>query len=62
MTKGKPSFGKRNKTVHTNCRRCGNHSYHKTDKECSACGFGKSPSIIQHAWQNKHSIGMVRKS
>ncbi len=57
MTKGTPSFGKRNKRVHMACRRCGKHAYHKQHKICSACGFGKSARIRKYAWQWKEALG-----
>jgi len=60
MTKGTPSFGKRNKKTHIACRRCGRHSYHIRDSVCSACGFGKSSKLRQFAWQWK-TVGRDRK-
>ncbi|MEA2035423.1 MAG: 50S ribosomal protein L37e [Euryarchaeota archaeon] len=42
MSKGTPSMGKKQKTTHVACRRCGSISFHKTHKVCSSCGFGKS--------------------
>ncbi len=53
MSKGTPSMGKRSKAVHIACRRCGSISYHKRDKICSACGFGKSSRIQQYRWRMK---------
>jgi len=53
MAKGTPSKGKRNKKVHVKCRRCGEKSYHKTKKECSSCGFGKSSKQRSYNWENK---------
>ena len=53
MTKGTPSFGKRNKKTHIRCRRCGRHSYNVRKKRCSACGFGASKKIRRYSWQNK---------
>ncbi len=54
MTKGTPSFGLHNKAAsHITCRRCGNHSFHKTKKECSNCGFGYSKRLRKYKWQNK---------
>ena len=50
---GTPSQGKKNKTVHVNCRRCGEKSYHVKKERCSACGFGDSPSRRDYAWQSK---------
>ncbi len=53
MSKGTPSKGKRNQNIHIRCRRCGRNSYHKTQKVCSACGYGKSKKLRSYAWQNK---------
>jgi len=40
--KGTPSFGKRNKSLHIRCRRCGRNAYHIRKKVCAACGFGRT--------------------
>ena len=45
MTKGTPSMGKRNKPIHTRCRRCGNHSYHKRRAFCASCGYGHTSRL-----------------
>ncbi|EMA40451.1 50S ribosomal protein L37e [Halococcus morrhuae DSM 1307] len=50
---GTSSQGKKNKTVHVKCRRCGEASYHKTKKVCSSCGFGKSAKRRDYEWQEK---------
>ncbi|MFC7115333.1 50S ribosomal protein L37e [Natronoarchaeum sp. GCM10025703] len=50
---GTPSQGKKNKTTHVKCRRCGEKSYHIRKKKCSSCGFGKSKSKRSYAWQSK---------
>ncbi len=57
MTKGTPSFGKKNKKTHIICRRCGKHAYHLGRRTCSACGFGKSSKLKTFAWQNKRVLG-----
>lgn len=50
--KGTASKGRNNKAAtHMPCRRCGSHSYHKKQKVCSACGFGKSAKLKSYAWQ-----------
>ena len=59
MSKGKPSFGKRNKPVHKICRRCGNKSFHIQKGYCAACGFGKSARMKKYAWQTKIKIGKI---
>ncbi|RMF91106.1 MAG: 50S ribosomal protein L37e [Methanobacteriota archaeon] len=53
MSKGTTSKGKRNKTVHIRCRRCGKSSYHVRQKTCSACGFGRSRRLRSYAWQGQ---------
>lgn len=53
MTSGTPSQGKKNKTTHVKCRRCGNKSYHSRKQVCSSCGFGKSAKQRAYAWQSK---------
>lgn len=46
MTKGTASKGKHSKgKTHIMCRRCGGHSYHKSDKVCSSCGYGNSSKM-----------------
>lgn len=39
MTKGTPSFGKKNKRNHLLCPRCGRMAYHKQIKRCASCAF-----------------------
>nr|MDO8135012.1 50S ribosomal protein L37e [Candidatus Njordarchaeum guaymaensis] len=53
MTKGTPSFGKMNKTLHIRCRRCGQRAYHIHKKRCAACGYGRSRRIRKYDWQTK---------
>jgi large subunit ribosomal protein L37e len=50
---GTPSQGKKNKTTHVKCRRCGEKSYHVKKKECSSCGFGQSSKRRDYEWQSK---------
>ena len=57
MSKGTPSFGKRNKVTHVLCRRCGKRTFHVSHKVCAACGFGKSRKMKKIAWQNKKLTG-----
>ncbi len=57
MTKGTPSFGKRQKKTHIVCRRCGKRAYHIRHKVCSACGFGRSARIKKFSWQWKAALG-----
>jgi large subunit ribosomal protein L37e len=53
MSSGTPAQGKKNKTTHVKCRRCGEKSYHSRKKVCSNCGFGKSAKRREYAWQGK---------
>jgi large subunit ribosomal protein L37e len=54
MGKGTPAFGLNNKgATHKMCRRCGSRSYHRTKRECSACGYGASPKLRKYKWQNR---------
>lgn len=53
MSKGKASFGKKNKKTHKVCRRCGNHSMHVTTGVCASCGFGRSSKRKSYSWQTK---------
>ncbi|NYT05534.1 MAG: 50S ribosomal protein L37e [Methanomicrobiales archaeon] len=55
MSKGTSSMGKRQKTVHIVCRRCGRASFHARHKVCSSCGFGKSSRMRNYAWVTKKS-------
>lgn len=56
MTKGTPSMGKKSgKVTHIRCRRCGKPAYHRTNKTCSSCGFGKSSRLRKYDW-NKKSV------
>ncbi|PLW79985.1 50S ribosomal protein L37e [Candidatus Woesearchaeota archaeon] len=46
MSKGTASQGKHSKgKTHIMCRRCGGHTYHKTKKVCSSCGYGNGPKM-----------------
>lgn len=54
LGKGTPSFGKRGKTLHIRCRRCGRKSYNVAKKRCSACGYGESTRIRRYSWQTKN--------
>ncbi|MFQ6010033.1 MAG: 50S ribosomal protein L37e [Candidatus Aenigmatarchaeota archaeon] len=56
MSKGTPSFGKRNKVSHIRCRRCGNHSFHIRKKRCAKCGYPDS-RIRKFNWQWKQTLG-----
>lgn len=52
--KGTPSHGKKSgKKSHLICRRCGGHSYHKSKKVCSSCGYGASSKLRNYNWAKK---------
>lgn len=54
MGTGTAAMGRKSgKKTHIICRRCGNHTYHKTKKVCSSCGYGKSPKLRSYAWQKE---------
>jgi large subunit ribosomal protein L37e len=54
MGKGTPSKGKNNKTAtHTTCRRCGNHSFHRSKGYCASCGFGKTAKLRKPSWNTR---------
>ncbi len=53
MSKGTPSMGKRQKSTHIRCRRCGNHSYHKTKSVCASCGYGATAKRRGYSWAKR---------
>ncbi|MBT4823798.1 50S ribosomal protein L37e [Candidatus Woesearchaeota archaeon] len=54
MGKGTASQGKKSKgKTHIMCRRCGERTYHKSKKVCSACGYGNSAKRRKYTWQKK---------
>ena len=57
MTKGTPSFGKRNKLLHTSCKRCGSVSYNMKKRFCTKCGYGRSKKIRNFSWAWKSPLG-----
>ena len=60
MTKGTPSFGRKNKIVHVRCRRCGRHAYHLRKKRCAACGFGATRKWRHYNWSTRTRTGMKK--
>ncbi|MBN17814.1 MAG: 50S ribosomal protein L37e [Euryarchaeota archaeon] len=60
MSKGTPSMGKRQKSTHIRCRRCGRHSYHKQKRQCASCGFNSTSTMRGYRW-NKRNRRMYRK-
>ncbi len=57
MTKGTPSQGKRNKLLHTTCKRCGAHAYNMRKKFCAKCGYGKSKKVKDFSWRSRSLLG-----
>ena len=54
MSKGTASMGKKSgKTNMTQCRRCGNRTYHMRKKKCASCGYGNSAKNRSYSWQKK---------
>ncbi|MBS3815064.1 MAG: 50S ribosomal protein L37e [Hadesarchaea archaeon] len=53
MSKGTAAKGKKKKTIHIRCRRCGNRSFNVKKGVCASCGFGRSSKIKDYNWQNK---------
>lgn len=63
MGKGTSASGKHNKEGnHIRCRRCGRHSYHKKEKTCSACGFGRTATLRRYRWNVKTRPAYGQKS
>lgn len=60
MTKGTPSKGKRVKTLHKTCRRCGSPSFHVKQKKCARCGFGDTTKMNQASWKRKDLLTKKR--
>lgn len=60
-SKGTYSRGGMQFRVHTACRRCGKHSFHRSKKVCSHCGFGKGPKLKTYTWQRKKVIGRANR-
>ncbi|MDD1736680.1 MAG: 50S ribosomal protein L37e [Methanothrix sp.] len=55
MTKGTPSMGRRHKSSHIRCRRCGSISFNFKRKVCVKCGFGFSAKLRmgRYKWMRK---------
>ncbi|MFB6217069.1 MAG: 50S ribosomal protein L37e [Candidatus Aenigmatarchaeota archaeon] len=50
MSKGTPARGKQKKTLHVQCRRCGNSSFNIKKGYCASCGYGKSKKRRDYNW------------
>jgi large subunit ribosomal protein L37e len=59
--KGTPSMGKKNRITHVRCRRCGRVAYKKNNRECAACGYGKSAKLRSYSWQTHNLTRGKRK-
>ena len=46
-------MGRRQKTTHIRCRRCGRNAYHKQKKVCASCGYGETSRIRKYNWSKK---------
>ena len=53
MSKGTPSMGRRQKTTHIRCRRCGRNAYHKQKGVCASCGYGATAKMRKYGWSKK---------
>ncbi|MFO7835067.1 MAG: 50S ribosomal protein L37e [Candidatus Thorarchaeota archaeon] len=60
MGKGTPAKGKKGKTTHIRCRRCGRRSYNVKKKRCAACGFGASSKMRDPSWSNHKKVNGTR--
>lgn len=61
MTKGTPAFGRKSGKTRfvQRCRRCGVNSYRVRQKRCSACGYGRSPTMRKYTWNKKKKMPKV---
>lgn len=61
MSKGTPSFGKKNKRNHLLCPRCGNMAYHKQKNRCASCAFPeprkRNPASIKAHGRGRQGCG-----
>lgn len=64
MTKGTPSFGKKNKRNHLQCPRCGNMAFHKQKAKCASCAFPeakkRTPASLKAFRRCKEGTGAMR--
>ncbi len=61
MSKGTPSMGRRKRSIHIRCRRCGKATFHIKKGVCSSCGYGRTAKLRRYAWQGKNRKGKHRK-
>ncbi|DAC34727.1 MAG TPA: 50S ribosomal protein L37e [Candidatus Thalassarchaeaceae archaeon] len=47
-------MGKKQKSTHIRCRRCGRHSYHKQKRACASCGFGETARLRKFRWSKRN--------
>lgn len=64
MSRGTPSFGKKNKRNCTSCIRCGKPSYHQRHQRCSSCGYPerkmRTPGSIKARRRRQQGTGRMR--
>ncbi|KAI4292012.1 large subunit ribosomal protein L37e [Pancytospora philotis] len=64
MSKGTPSFGKKNKRNHLLCPRCGNMAFHKQRRACASCAFPeakrRTPASIKAHGRGTMGCGAMR--
>ncbi|KAM0678520.1 60S ribosomal protein L37 [Binucleata daphniae] len=64
MSRGTPSFGKKNKRNCTSCIRCGKPSYHQRHQRCSSCGYPekkiRTPGSIKARRRRGQGTGRMR--
>lgn len=64
MSKGTPSFGKKNKRNHLLCPRCGNMSFHKQKRACASCAFPeakkRNPASLKAKRRSAQGCGSMR--
>lgn len=53
-------MGKRRKTLHIRCRRCGRRAYRIDKKYCAACGYGRRSKLRKFSWQT-HTLNRERR-
>jgi len=52
MTKGTPSFGKRQGKTHCLCLRCGRRAFHIQKHRCASCGY-PAAKMRKYNWSAK---------
>lgn len=64
MSKGTPSFGKKNKRNHLLCPRCGRMAYHKQIRKCASCAFPeakrRTPASLKAHRRKGYGVGGMK--